>query len=168
MPLNQLAAEEESQTCAGDTVSGGIAGAGETGKEPGLLLVGDTDAVIMDMYLGAFLILGFGQPDVNGSALRRIFDGITNQIQQDLLQPVAVSLEPDGFVVSRQVERMFFGGDLQPLNHLARQRHQIKLIDSQYQPPALQARNINNIACQGRQSVGLFFHHRETKLFLLA
>jgi hypothetical protein len=90
MPLNQLTAEEEAQPRAGDAMRRGIAGTRETAKESSLLLAGDADAIVMNTHLNALPILGLGQRDVDRSALRRIFDGIAQQVQQHLLQTVAV------------------------------------------------------------------------------
>src|SRR5579871_723089 len=100
MPLDQLAAEEESQTRSGDAMRGGIASPRKTGKEPGLLLLGDANAAVMNAYLDALSILSLGHSDVDGAALRRIFDGIGDQVQQHLFQPVAVPMQPDGVGIS--------------------------------------------------------------------
>lgn len=112
--LNKLAAEIEPQSRPGDAVSTAVARAGKAAKEMCLLLDRDTDPRISDAHAG-FLRLGlFGECDLERPSVRTIFDGIPDQVGENLIDAPGIDMHHQVRQCGRDGNGMLCSRDLEP------------------------------------------------------
>ena len=91
MLLNDGFANVQAETCAWHLFCHGVAGAGEAGKKLWDLCSRNADAGVAHLHLPAICFLG--GHDMDNTVGGREFDGVADQIDQDLLQPILITEE---------------------------------------------------------------------------
>ncbi len=97
MPFHQFPAEVEAQARPANMCGPDIVSTHKASKNVCLLFTWDTHPVIAHTETGFARLLHLPDVNLNRSALRAVFDGITQQIGEDLFETDGIKLSPTGW-----------------------------------------------------------------------
>lgn len=118
----------------------------------------DTDAVIAHRDEGLALLLIHADADLDHSTAWTVFDGITQQIKEDLVNAQGIDGNEKGLRRRMQVQRMMLRGSLDALYDFLEKVNQVCDPHRKYETLGLNARDVQQGFSEFNQATGRYLY----------